>query len=114
MTQLTDPLNNTMVMQFDAAGNQTKVTDALLRNTEYRFDDLSRLIGKEQLGIAPSAITTITYDASGNMTSLTDPESKQHQFSYDALSRQTLETRPLGETIDNWGQSKINKRVDSV
>ncbi len=99
MTQLTDPLNNTMVMQFDAAGNQTKVTDALLRNTEYRFDDLNRLIGKEQLGIAPSAITTIAYDASGNMTSLTDPESNQHQFSYDALSRQTLETRPLGETI---------------
>ena len=35
----------------------------------------------------------------GNLASLTDPENNTHQFSYDALSRRTLETRPLGETI---------------
>lgn len=86
----------TTTVNYDAAGNQTNVTDRENRTTQYEYDALNRLV---KITDAASGITRLTYDSRDKLISLTDPKTHVFHFEYDRLNRRTKEVRPLGQAI---------------
>jgi len=116
----TDGENNSWQFAYDAAGNRKTVIDPLLKVTQYSYDatnraisiidanlneirvtydDLGRMVQRDQLGITPNIQTQFGYDATNNLTSVTDGKSNTTTYTYDSLSRLTIESKPLGQTL---------------
>jgi RHS repeat-associated protein len=77
---------------YDAAGQLTRQTDPLGRETSYVYDDLGRTItviepDPDGEGEEESPETTYTYDAAGKVLSVTDPLGKTTDYTYDNLGR---------------------------
>ena len=71
---------------FDAVGNATTITDALLRTATFQYDSLNR----QTVSInALARRTTSSFDAVGNLTQLADARTNLTTYLYDALNRQT-------------------------
>src|SRR5262249_17313554 len=84
-----DPNNNPKVTRvYDAAGNQTSLTDPVNNTTSSSFNNMNW-----QSGSTDPNNRSVTYglDAAGNITSITDRNSLQRQFTYDAANRETAE-----------------------
>ncbi|MEU4424174.1 RHS repeat-associated core domain-containing protein [Actinoplanes sp. NPDC024001] len=107
--------------EYDAAGNQTKVIDALDNETTYRYDDANRLIAttdanrhttvttytaddKTRSVIGPDsklgAGTVYEYGVDGQVTAVSDPRGNRTRIDYDEAGRVVRSTDPLGRTTN--------------
>lgn len=85
--------------EHDAVGNVTKVTEPGGAYTQYKFDNLNRLIqvtapDPDGEGPLTSPITTYVYDVASQLTSVTDPLGRVTTYGHDNLGRQTSITLP--------------------
>lgn len=91
----TDPLGNVAVLGYDEHGRHVSSTDPLGKVTRYEYDDLDRLTAVVETN---GARTEYTYDAVGNLTNVRDAEGRDWPRTYDELRRQLTEADPLGHT----------------
>jgi RHS repeat-associated protein len=92
-------------MAYDAAGRQTKVTDANAVQGTATYDDLDRLIATVSDSTAGGILSTtgMAYDAVGNLRGVVDPKGLATTYVYDALSRLTQQNSPdSGTTNYTW------------
>ena len=85
-------MGHTTTYEYDNAGHQTAVIDAL------------------------GGTTTMQYDANGNMTAETDPDGNVTTFPVDANGNQTVEINPLGNkttTVYN-SQGEVSTITDAA
>lgn len=95
-TKMTDPEGNVTRYEYDAVGNRTKMTDGNGHATSYAYDGLDRLkIETDTLGFT----TQYTYDARGNRIEVKKqvtmaPDTFQiTRYQYDLRNRLVQETR---------------------
>lgn len=87
---------------YDAAGRQTKITNANLVQTTQTYDDLDRLISTVADSAAGGiqATTQMTYDAIGNVRTVVDPKNLTTSYTFDALGRMTQQVSPDSGTAN--------------
>jgi RHS repeat-associated protein len=88
---------------LDGNGNQVQIQDPLGRLTTQKFDELNRLIQKDEPAWATGhpTETVSTYDGNGNLVKETRrnlPQDRVHTTVYDPLNRPVLRTDSLGDT----------------
>jgi RHS repeat-associated protein len=117
----TDDLGNPTSMAYDAAGNTVSVTDALLRESRFVYDELNRVtksIDASNSDPAPACglagVTCFAFDAGGNLIDLTDANGNVTSFDYDERERVTDRTDPLlnAETFSYDGQGNLRFATD--
>ncbi|MEV4920930.1 DUF6531 domain-containing protein [Streptomyces tirandamycinicus] len=87
-----DPAAYTTNYVYDAAGNQTKVTDPTGASTATTYDAVNRpLVVTDSL----TRTTSYTYDANDNVTKITDAAGKSVTAVYDKNNRRTSSTDQL-------------------
>jgi RHS repeat-associated protein len=94
VNRITDPEGNVSTIAYDELGRQSAVTDALGRTTRYELDPLGRLTAVVE---ANGARTEYTY-GTGNLTEILDAEGRTWTRTYDELGRLATEADPLGNT----------------
>lgn len=84
--------NTTSNYEYDALGNQTKITDPLGNSTSTSYDPLSRPVQLQQ----PAPVTggnrpviNYSYDGLGQLQTVTDPRSLVTTYTTDGLGNQT-------------------------
>jgi RHS repeat-associated protein len=96
---------------YDAAGNQTKITDPSGNVWTYSYD----MLGHQVSATDPdTGTTTTTYDNAGNVASTTDANSTMVNFTYDSLSRKTAAytgstTQGSGTKVATWVWDTLKK-----
>jgi len=103
-----DPLDNSVVHQYDANHNLIRLIerekdpagqlDDEVFITEFRYDAVNR---QYQIHEPNGQVTTKQFDARNNLVRLTDHLQNVTDYHYDALGRQTGEIRYLSETGEN-------------
>lgn len=88
--------SSTTSYEYDAAGNVTKVTDAIGAETTFAYDAASQLTTATD---ALDRTVAYEYDDAGNVVRTTDPLSHTTSATYDADSNKTSETNAEGETM---------------
>ncbi|MGI5239197.1 LamG-like jellyroll fold domain-containing protein [Dactylosporangium sp. CA-139066] len=110
---------------YDAAGNQTTVTDPLGRVTRTAYTDGTTVAAADG-GFAPpglpmtlttpgGAVQSIVYFRSGDVAKVTDPAGKRTEYTYDALGRvltkkETTDSYPGGLTT-SYRYDKLDRVV---
>lgn len=111
-----DPDQFTTSYTYDAAGNQTKVTNPLGKSTSSAYDAANQLVtATDELGRTTNtdydtlgriskvtgpdnAVTSYTYNTAGDLATRKDPNGHTTTYGYDDAGRQTTVTDPLGRT----------------
>jgi RHS repeat-associated protein len=110
---ITDPLNHTITIEYDAKGNRKSATDALNHKTLYTVNALGQVTsvtdplqhttlfeysGPDLIKITDplGRITQRFADAGGRLLSLTAPSGQISRFTYDKLNHVTEVTDSLG------------------
>lgn len=89
---VTDPLNQTTTVAYNAVGQPATVTDPLTNTTAFEYDALGNLLATvDPVGNK----TQRTYDAVSRLIALTDPRGKSTQFTYDSVNQVTQLTDAL-------------------
>ncbi len=89
--QITDAEGNSTSFEYDASGNQTKITDAKGNITKNQYDSQNRLTKTiDALG----GETSYQYDINGNRTKVIAPNGATTTFSYDNFNQLTTENSP--------------------
>jgi len=99
-TRITDPLGGTATSTYNSRGQRLTATDALGRTARFTYDALGNLATTtDALGV----VTRYTRDALGRVTALTEavglPEERTRTFAYDDLNRTVEATDPEGNTL---------------
>ncbi|MBD5778291.1 tandem-95 repeat protein [Pelagicoccus sp. NFK12] len=85
--------------EYDARGNETKVTDSLGNVTERSYDGSDNLLSETQTvsvdGIPTASTTSYTYDSANNPLTITDALSNTTTFAYDASGNLLSQTDAL-------------------
>ncbi len=92
------PANYTTTFGYDAAGNQSSVTNQLGRTTSYEYDALDNRIEQTD---ALNRVTTWEYDALNRLTAVAQPATGTPipvRFSYDVHGDVVQRTNPAGKT----------------
>jgi YD repeat-containing protein len=91
---------------YDNNGNQTSMTDPLVRITTNTYDALNRLTQVTDPN-TPVGLTKYEYDAQDNLTKVTDPKSLATTYSYNGFNELISQTSPdtglTSFTYDNNG-----------
>lgn len=102
-----------IAFEYDANGNQTRVTETYsgatgTRITSKSYDTFDRLVS-----ITDAFGETIShgYDANGNRITLTDPDNTVSRYTYDALNRVTHVTNGGGTTTYTYDRSSLKVKV---
>ncbi|WP_188282646.1 FG-GAP-like repeat-containing protein [Streptomyces sp. CBMA29] len=111
-----DKTQFTTAYDYDPAGNQTKVTDALGKATRTEYDAMNKVtqvtdplnqvaktdydeLGRIKKVTGPdNAVTSYTYNLSSTLATRTDDNGHTTTYGYDNADRQTDVTDPLGNT----------------
>lgn len=98
VTQISDPLGNTVQTDYDPDNQPVKVTDPLGRITTTTYDSK----GRPTVQTDPFGKTVIReYNSTGNLVSLTDKRKAKTSFTYDGNHRLSLITNPLKQQISH-------------
>lgn len=97
---------------YDAAGNQTSVTDEDGNTTRYEYNAFNQPV---KITDAAGGITEMTYDNRGNLTAVKDPNSGTTRYEYDMNNRLIKAIRPMGqETVYEYdANGNCTKIVDA-
>lgn len=92
------------VYQYDAAGNITRIHDAVdaTYNRDFTYDDLNRLV-TANTGTSLWGAGSYTYDAMGNVTSLTLGTSRSATFAYSGTTPKLSSVNGVAVTYDAAG-----------
>ena len=84
------------VSEYNYAGNRIKFKDEAGRQTNYDYDEESRL---SSVGAPNQALVEYTYDKAGNLLWLqvNADENRMTEYEYDVLNRRVLERFPEGQ-----------------
>ena len=96
VTSITDSLLHQTRYNYDENGNLIEATDALGNIASYTYDscgNLTRIID------ANANTTYFTYDSYGNLDAITDPEGHLIHFTYDILGNTVSTTDARGHAI---------------
>src|SRR5437870_5835355 len=85
-TSVTDALQETTSTGYDAAGRTVTTTDALGHTTQYAYDGDGRTV---KTTFADGSLTQAAYDSQGRQTSTTDQMGRTTQYQYDTFGRLT-------------------------
>jgi len=104
--------------EYDAAGNQTKVTDARGYFTQNEYDAMGRLkktIAADPDGTGPllSPIMQYEYDRNGNQIAMIDPLGRRTESVYDSRDR-LLETRHPDGTVTQVAYDADNNSTGDI
>ena len=94
-TTVTDPLGDKTTAVFDGDNRQTSGTDPLGNVTGYAYDANGHLI---TVTAPDGGTTSYAYDQVGNLTTRTDANNHATTYSYDAAHQLTAVTDPLNHT----------------
>jgi RHS repeat-associated protein len=95
----------TVRTDYDPLGNVVAVNDALGSVTRYAYDQLGRLVRKDEPAAtnADRAVWQYTYTRTGEVLSVTDPTGARVESTYDDLDRQVtvtqVERRPVADNF---------------
>jgi RHS repeat-associated protein len=92
---VTDPLNHSVQLFYDANGHLSRVIDAGGNPTSYTVDASGRVASVTD---ANSGTTRYTYDAVGNITGVTDANNNAWSARYDSQGNITSFTDALGHS----------------
>ncbi|MFJ2633319.1 FG-GAP-like repeat-containing protein [Streptomyces sp. NPDC087422] len=92
-TRVTDALGKVTTTDYDAANRVVEVTDPLSQVTKTEYDELGRI--KKVTG-PDGAVTGYTYNVSGTLATRTDDNGHTTTYGYDDAGRQNGVTDPLG------------------
>jgi RHS repeat-associated protein len=96
VTEITDPLGNKTLKEYDKNNNLTAVTNPLGHVTATSYDAVNRPV---MVTDARGETSRNVYDANGSRTSVTDERGRETRFTFDAANRQTSVTDPLGYEV---------------
>ncbi|HZJ63349.1 MAG TPA: RHS repeat-associated core domain-containing protein [Kofleriaceae bacterium] len=98
LTASIDSLNRRTEYQYDAAGNQTRITSLVgtdrAVSTTMTYDPVFHL--PQTITDANGNTATMAYDSNGNLVRITDPLGHATRFSFDEQGRPLTSTDPLG------------------
>ncbi|MDX3750613.1 DUF6531 domain-containing protein [Streptomyces sp. AK08-02] len=95
-TSVTDPYGRRQTREYDNLGQLAASQDASGRRTTYAYDSLGRI----KTVTAPDGGTTAyTYDTSGNVRTRTDDNQHTTTYGYDSAHRLTSVVDPLNRTV---------------
>jgi RHS repeat-associated protein len=97
VTKVTDPLGNVSESQFDELGRVEMSTDADLRSTQYRYDDVGRVIEVER---NDSSVLGTEYWPDGSLKAQIDAALERTEFYYDALGQLRVQVDPLERAVE--------------
>ncbi len=97
ITQITNPIGNTVSFGYDAVGNKTSVTDGKGKTTSFVYDNRNLLT---KVTDAKLNDTLYGYDNAGNRTTVTDARNKVTQYEYNEFNQVSRITNPLNQIID--------------
>jgi RHS repeat-associated protein len=103
----------TITYTYDAAGNQTSITDPAGNTTTTAYDHMNR---PTTITDALNHNTTLSYDNAGNLTATTDRNGRQTTYSYDTAGRLTGETWVSGNYTATYAYdaaSELTSETDS-
>ncbi|WP_425412422.1 RHS repeat-associated core domain-containing protein [Micromonospora mirobrigensis] len=92
-TKLTDPLGRSVTSEYDATNRLSRSVDPNGRATSYGYDATGRITS---VATPNGATTGFAYDAAGNLKTVTTPLGRNYGYSYDAANRTTAATTPTG------------------
>ncbi|MCS2147573.1 RHS repeat-associated core domain-containing protein [Scandinavium manionii] len=92
VTRVTDPLGRVTQTLWDH-GNKVRETDALGRNTDYRYNAYGQVI---QVSNAAGDTVRYDYNDAGQVVKLTQPDGQCWQFTWNDQGRQVSRTDPQG------------------
>ena len=88
-----DAVGNITKYEYDALGNETKITYGDGSSHSKEYDNCGRLAKEtDELG----AVTTYTYDAADNLVSKSDDSGRTWTYTYDNTGNRLSETNPEG------------------
>ncbi|MEU1107220.1 DUF6531 domain-containing protein [Streptomyces tibetensis] len=93
LAKSTDPAGKATSYDYDANGNQTKVTDAVGGVTTYGYDKFNRVTS---VTAPDGSVETTTYNANGNVASATDAAGGRTTYGYDKAGRLASVSPPNG------------------
>ena len=99
--------------EYDAAGNLTRMTDALGQAYQMGYDARGQLLSiTDPLG----HVTAFEHDARGQVTRVTDPMSRTYTFSYDEAGNRIASRDPLSRTtrMEYDALSRLTAVVDAL
>ncbi|PPT15892.1 hypothetical protein CYQ11_26215 [Streptomyces cinnamoneus] len=92
-TKVTNPLGKSTSTAYDATNRAVSTTDELGRTTKTDYDDLGRIAAVTG---PDGAVTRYTYNTAGDLATRKDPNGHTTTYEYDETGRQTSVTDPLG------------------
>ena len=115
LRQTMDPYSFAVTIAYDAAGNQTGVTDSsgnvLLQKVTYQYGIGAFLTAATDMDLGS---WTFNYDALGERTSWTDAKGQNFTATYDALSRLVTRSEPDLYTFWTWGSSASSHNIGKL
>ncbi len=100
MATVVSPQSKTTTYHYDAVGNRDGVTFPNSTSTEYKYDNLNRLIRVRSYGSGNSILAHYAYtlNAAGIRTQVTEKDSSKVFYGYDSLYRLKSERRTGSHT----------------
>ncbi|MEZ0296589.1 MAG: hypothetical protein ACAI35_09075, partial [Candidatus Methylacidiphilales bacterium] len=95
---------------YDKNGNKTQVTDPNGNITQFRYDNMDRLI---RVINPDNSVRIMTYDAVGNKLTERDENGRTTTWEYDELDRVVKETRP-GNLTTQYTYSKTGLKLTAT
>ena len=121
LEKIVSPLLHETLLDYDEVGNVIRSTDAELRATRFRYDEMNRLtqvIDATNSSPAPSCgtagVTCYTYDRSGNLVAIQDARNQVTTFEYDSQNRLKERANPRGgkQTFDYDENGNLESTTD--
>lgn len=111
----TDAENRLTKYEHNAAGELTKVTDALNGTVQYSYHPFGEL---HQVTDAESRLTTISIDARGLKTAMTEPSMGAWSYQYNVFGELASQTNALSQattlTYDQAGRLRTRQEVEGT
>ncbi|MGW3956363.1 DUF6531 domain-containing protein [Streptomyces sp. NPDC004752] len=95
-TSITDPYGHQQIREYNSLNLLTTAQDASNRRTTYAYDPLRRI---KTVTAPDDGTTAYTYDTAGNIHTRTDANQHTTTYGYDPVHRLTSVTDPLERTV---------------
>ncbi|OMC79200.1 DNRLRE domain-containing protein [Viridibacillus sp. FSL H8-0123] len=119
VSSVTDGKGNKTAYEYDGNGNLNKLTDALMHEKKYRYNDNDQVEKVIFPGLSnlPGMIFDYKYNSNGNLAIETKPSGISTQYEYNEVNdvdKVTVKKSPTGPTLLYWDQEYENGLLKSI